>query len=143
MDAVQQILDSACYVEKCHLTFESPFSHDENPNLEKMEGLRTLEISVLLDWREIEELAGQEQLNPLNDAMRTMDTAPPTVEHIILNVNIYNTDELSYFTQSVSFGTSGTAPPCGMLWFGLCPTSTLRTGCEISRQCFISSTKEG
>jgi hypothetical protein len=77
-------------------------ANDENPDLEKMRGLRTLEISVTLDWEEIEEFEGQGQHNPLNDAMRTLDTAPQNVEHLVLNLNIWNPGQLSYFMGSMS-----------------------------------------
>ncbi|KAF7364756.1 hypothetical protein MVEN_00345500 [Mycena venus] len=97
MNDVQQLLDGAAYVETYHISFGSVFSHHENPNLEKMLGLRTLEISVTLDWEEIEEVGGQGQHNPLNDAMRTLDTAPHTITHLVLNLNIWNPDELSCF----------------------------------------------
>ncbi|KAJ7454293.1 hypothetical protein B0H11DRAFT_2200653 [Mycena galericulata] len=110
MDVVQQLLDNALYVENYHLTFESTFSHDENPDLEKMQGLRTLEISVELDWHEIEEVQGQEQHNPLNDAMRALHTAPHTIEHLILNLNIWNPNELYHFMESVSFKHLGERP---------------------------------
>ncbi|KAF7357733.1 hypothetical protein MVEN_00819200 [Mycena venus] len=106
MDDVQQLLDGAVYVETCHLSFGSVYSQPENPNLEKMQGLRTLEISVRLDWGEIEEFEGQGRHNPVNDAMRTLDTAPHTVEHLVLNLNIWNPDELSYFIGSTSFGST-------------------------------------
>ncbi|KAF7357727.1 hypothetical protein MVEN_00818600 [Mycena venus] len=106
MDDVQQLLNGAVYVETYHLSFGSVFSHHENPNLEKMLGLRTLEISVTLDWEEIEEVEGQGRHNLLNDAMRTLDTAPHTVEHLVLNLNIWNPDELSYFMGSTSFGST-------------------------------------
>jgi hypothetical protein len=86
-------------------------AHHENPNLEKMQGLRTLEISVELDWDEIEEVEGQGRHNPLNDAMRTLDTAPHTVEHLVLNLNIWNPDELYHFTESVSFAHLGEDRP--------------------------------
>ncbi|KAJ7120308.1 hypothetical protein C8R44DRAFT_174254 [Mycena epipterygia] len=109
MDVVQQLLDGAVYVETYHLSFGSVFSHDEYPNLEKMQGLRTLEISVRLDWGEIEEVEGQGRHNPLNDAMRTLDTAPHTVEHLVLNLNIWNPDDLSYF-MSASFEHLGDRP---------------------------------
>ncbi|KAJ7431678.1 hypothetical protein B0H11DRAFT_2261549 [Mycena galericulata] len=118
IDVVQQLLDSAVCVETYHLSLPSKIlcvslhiffrqidigvchtAHDENLDLEKMHGLRTLEISVSLDWGEIEEINGQGQHNPLNDAMRTLDTAPHTVEHIILNLNIWDPDELDYFTE--------------------------------------------
>jgi hypothetical protein len=82
----------ACYI-----------AHHESPNLEKMESLRTLEISVTLNWVEIEAVVGQGQHNLLNDAMRTLDTVPHTVEHLVLNLNIRDPDELSHFTGSVSF----------------------------------------
>ncbi|KAJ7805009.1 hypothetical protein B0H14DRAFT_3883170 [Mycena olivaceomarginata] len=102
MDAVQQLLDVAVYVETYHLSFWSIFSHDENPNLEKMQSLRTLEISVELDWGEIEEVEGQDRHNPLNDAMRSLDTAPHTVEHLVLNLEIWNPDDLYHFMESGS-----------------------------------------
>ncbi|KAJ7829271.1 hypothetical protein B0H14DRAFT_2810298 [Mycena olivaceomarginata] len=91
MDVVQQLLDSAVHVETYHLSFR-----------DKMRGLRTLEISVTLDWEEIQEVGGQGQHNPLNDAMRTLDTAPQNVEHLVLNLNIWNPSELSYFMRSMS-----------------------------------------
>ncbi|KAJ7629303.1 hypothetical protein B0H17DRAFT_1150655 [Mycena rosella] len=99
---IQQLLDVAVYVETYHLSFWSIFSHPENPNLEKMQGLRTLEISVSLDWEEIEEVGGQGRHNPLNDAMRTLDTASHNIEHLIFNLKIWNPDDLSYFMESVS-----------------------------------------
>ncbi|KAJ6567709.1 hypothetical protein DFH09DRAFT_1155967 [Mycena vulgaris] len=107
MNVVQQLLDGAVYVEICHLSFESVFSHDENPILEKMQGLRTLEISVRLDWDEIEEVEEEDgdpgRHNPLIDAMRTLDTAPHTVEHLVLNLKIWNPDQLFHFMESASF----------------------------------------
>ncbi|KAJ7826357.1 hypothetical protein B0H14DRAFT_2595829 [Mycena olivaceomarginata] len=59
INAVQQLLDGAVYVETYQLSFKSIFSHDECPNLEKMQGLRTLEISVRLDWDDIQEVGDQ------------------------------------------------------------------------------------
>ncbi|KAJ7470892.1 hypothetical protein FB451DRAFT_1368087 [Mycena latifolia] len=106
INAVQQLLDGAVYVETYHLSFGSIFSHQETLNLEKMKGLRTLEISVTLDWDEIEEVEGQGRHNPLNDAMRTLDTAPHNVEHLVLNLNIWNPDELFHFMGSTSFGST-------------------------------------
>ncbi|KAJ7700867.1 hypothetical protein B0H17DRAFT_1176719 [Mycena rosella] len=103
MNVVQQLLDGAVYVETYHLSFSSVFSYHENPNLEKMQGLRTLEISVRLDWGEIEEVDGQGRHNPINDAMRTLATAPNNIEHFILNLNIWNPNELSYLMESVLF----------------------------------------
>ncbi|KAJ7494399.1 hypothetical protein B0H11DRAFT_2190688 [Mycena galericulata] len=103
MDIVQQLLDSAVYVETYHLILRSIFSLDVNPDLEKMQGLRTLEISVNLNWGEIEEIEGQGQHNPLNDAMHALDTASHTVEHLVLNLNIRNPDELHHFMESLSF----------------------------------------
>jgi hypothetical protein len=76
-----------------------------------MQGLRTLEISVELDWDEIEKVEGQGRHNPLNDAMHTLDTAPHTVEHLVLNLNIWNPDELYHFTESVSFAHLGEDRP--------------------------------
>jgi hypothetical protein len=46
-------------------------AYQGNLNLVKMQGHRTLEISVELDWEEIEEVGSQSQHNPLKDAMRT------------------------------------------------------------------------
>ncbi|KAJ6577873.1 hypothetical protein B0H19DRAFT_570481 [Mycena capillaripes] len=103
INVVQLLLDGAVNVETYHLSFWSCFSIQEHPNLEKMQGLRMMEISVRLNWAEIEEVEGQGQHNPLNDAMRTLDTAPHNVEHFVLNVNIWNPYELSYFTESLSF----------------------------------------
>ncbi|KAJ7263820.1 hypothetical protein C8J57DRAFT_1718841 [Mycena rebaudengoi] len=99
MDIVQQLLDSAIYVETYHLSFDSAFSHNQRPNIEKIQGLRTLEISVMLDWEEIVEARGQGRHNPLKDAMRTLGTASPSVEHLILNLNIWNPDEMSHFMR--------------------------------------------
>ncbi|KAJ7483804.1 hypothetical protein B0H11DRAFT_2231950 [Mycena galericulata] len=110
MDIVQELLDGAVYVETYHLTFRSIFSHPENPDLSKMQHLRTFEISVELDWEEIEEVGGQGRHNPLNDAMRTLRTAPHTVEHLILNLSIWNPDELHHFTEFVSFEHLGDRP---------------------------------
>ncbi|KAJ7436289.1 hypothetical protein B0H11DRAFT_2365126 [Mycena galericulata] len=90
MDIAQELLDGAVYVETYHLTFRSIFSHPENPDLSKMQHLRTFEISVELDWEEIEEVGGQGRHNPLNDAIRTLYTVPHTVEHLILNLSIWN-----------------------------------------------------
>ncbi|KAJ7884584.1 hypothetical protein B0H14DRAFT_2564298 [Mycena olivaceomarginata] len=59
INAVQQLLDGAVYIETYQLSFKSIFSHDECPNLEKMQGLRTLEISVRLDWDDIQEVGDQ------------------------------------------------------------------------------------
>ncbi|KAJ7327566.1 hypothetical protein DFH08DRAFT_884761 [Mycena albidolilacea] len=103
MNVIQQLLDGAVYVETYHLFFGSVFSLDETPNLEKMQSLRTLEISVELDWGEIEEVEGEGRHNPLNDAMRSLDTAPHTIEHLVLNLKIWDPDELYHFTGSVSF----------------------------------------
>lgn len=94
---------SACYV-----------AHTESPNLENMQGLRMLEVSVELDWDEIEEAEeedGEGRHNPLNDAMRSLNTAPH-VEHLILNLNIWNPDQLfhfigSYEVRSTSFEDFG------------------------------------
>ncbi|KAJ7025637.1 hypothetical protein C8F04DRAFT_1127600 [Mycena alexandri] len=108
---VQELLDSAVYVETYNLSFQSVFSHLESPNLEKMQGLRTLEISVTLNWGEIEEVGEQGQHNPLNDAMRTLDTAPHTVEHLVLNLNIWNPDELFRFMGSASLEHLGEGLP--------------------------------
>ncbi|KAJ7042865.1 hypothetical protein C8F04DRAFT_1251684 [Mycena alexandri] len=105
---VQELLDSAVCVETYNLSFQSVFSHDESPNLEKMQVLRTLEISVTLDWRKI---GGQGQHNPLNDVMRTLDTAPHTVEHLILNLNSHNPDELFDFMESPSLEHLGEGLP--------------------------------
>ncbi|KAJ6559996.1 hypothetical protein B0H19DRAFT_1260661 [Mycena capillaripes] len=102
IDVVQELLDGAVYVETYHLSFGSIYSHDESPVLEKMQGLRTLEISVSLGWDEIE-VEGQDRHNPLNDAMRALDTAPHTVEHFVLNLNIWNPDQLFHFMESASF----------------------------------------
>jgi hypothetical protein len=120
MDDVQELLHSALEVETYHLSFWSSFcacfhifyrcfrqinlgtcyiAHQEIPDLSKMQGLRTLEISVKLDWDEIVEVGGQGRHNPLNDAMRTLDTAPHSVEHLILNLKIYNPDQLSHFME--------------------------------------------
>ncbi|KAJ6472438.1 hypothetical protein C8R45DRAFT_411433 [Mycena sanguinolenta] len=101
MDVVQQLLDGAVDVETYHLFVRSVTSHQEVLDLGKMQGLRTLEISVELDWEELEEL--EMEGNPLDDAMRTLDTAPHSVEHLVLNLNIWNPAQLSYFTDSVPF----------------------------------------
>ncbi|KAJ7237965.1 hypothetical protein C8J57DRAFT_1528953 [Mycena rebaudengoi] len=111
MNIVQQLLDGAVYVETYHLYFWSIFSHHENPNLEKMQRLRTLEISVSLDWDELVEIEAQGRHNQLDDAMRTLDTAPHNVEHLVLNLNIWDPDDLSYFTEPVSFGRLGEDRP--------------------------------
>lgn len=82
---------SACYI-----------AHTESPNLENMQGLRTLEVSVELDWDEIEEVEEEDsegRHNPLNDAMRSLNTAPH-IEHLILNLNIWNPDQLFHFMGS-------------------------------------------
>jgi hypothetical protein len=79
-----------------------------------MQGLRTLEVSVELDWDEIEEVEEEDsegRHNPLNDAMRSLNTAPH-VEHLILNLNIWNPDQLfhfmgSYEVRSTSFEDFG------------------------------------
>ncbi|KAF7372031.1 hypothetical protein MVEN_00061400 [Mycena venus] len=110
INVVQQLLDGAVYVETYHLFFGSIFSHPENLDLQKMQGLRTLEISVRLNWEEIEEVAGQGQHNPLNDAMRTLETAPHSVEHLVLNLNICNPDDLSHFMGFASFEHLGDRP---------------------------------
>ncbi|KAJ7736416.1 hypothetical protein B0H16DRAFT_1730756 [Mycena metata] len=114
INVVQQLLDDAVCVETYHLCFRSNFSHAESPNLENMQGLRTLEVSVELDWDEIEEAEeedGEGRHNPLNDAMRSLNTAPH-VEHLILNLNIWNPDQLfhfmgSYEVRSTSFEDFG------------------------------------
>jgi hypothetical protein len=98
-------------------------AHNENPNLEKMQDIRMLEISVKLDWGEIEEVEGQGEHNPLDDAMRTLDTAPHPVEHLVLNVNIWNPDELS-----PSYGICGVAAPRGPLVVGR-PRDAPAKGC--------------
>ncbi|KAJ7723051.1 hypothetical protein B0H16DRAFT_1737417 [Mycena metata] len=95
MDVVQPLLDGAINVEIYHLSFFSLYSHDRGPNLEKMQRLRTLEISD----------------NPLNDAMRALATAPPTVEHLILNLDIYNPDELPNFMGSATVSHLGEGLP--------------------------------
>ncbi|KAJ7723050.1 hypothetical protein B0H16DRAFT_1788151 [Mycena metata] len=100
MDAIQRLLDVAINVETYHLSFYDCWPHAGSPNLEKMQRLRTLEISVELNWTEILQLAGQGEDNPLNDAMRALATAPPTVEHLVLNLDIYNPDELPNFMGS-------------------------------------------
>ncbi|KAJ7762073.1 hypothetical protein B0H14DRAFT_3510856 [Mycena olivaceomarginata] len=107
LDVVQELVDGAVFVETYHLSFGSIFSFDENPILEKMQGLRTLKITVSLDWDEIEELEGQGRHNPLNDAMRTLDTAPHTIEHLVLNLNIWNPDQLFHFMQSTALENLG------------------------------------
>ncbi|KAF8209091.1 hypothetical protein K438DRAFT_257660 [Mycena galopus ATCC 62051] len=107
MDVVQELLDGAVNVETYHLFFDSCFSIPERPNLRKMQGLRMLEISVRLDRDEIEEADGQDRHHPLNDAMRSLDTAPHSVRHFVLNLNIWNPDQLSYFTESTSFDRLG------------------------------------
>ncbi|KAJ7835252.1 hypothetical protein B0H14DRAFT_3707109 [Mycena olivaceomarginata] len=84
-----------------------PHPFDKNTILEKMQGLRTLKITVSLDWDEIEELEGQGWRNPLNDAMRTLDTAPHTIEHLVLNFNIWNPDQLFHFMQSTALENLG------------------------------------
>ncbi|KAJ6452071.1 hypothetical protein C8R45DRAFT_945869 [Mycena sanguinolenta] len=66
-----------------------------------MKGLRTLEISVELEREELREFGIDG--NPLEDAMRTLDTAPHSIEHLILNLNIWNLAHLSYFTDSILF----------------------------------------
>jgi hypothetical protein len=94
---------TACYI-----------AHTESPNLGNMQGLRTLEVSVELDWDEIEEVEEEDsegRHNPLNDAMRSLNTAPH-VEHLILNLNIWNPDQLfhfmgSYEVRSTSFEDFG------------------------------------
>ncbi|KAJ7023659.1 hypothetical protein C8F04DRAFT_1193296 [Mycena alexandri] len=73
------------------------FSHPQSPNLANMQSLRTLELSVRLNWPEIEEVEGH---NPLNDAMRSLATALRTVEHLILNLKIWDTDDLEHFVDS-------------------------------------------
>ncbi|KAJ6508557.1 hypothetical protein C8R45DRAFT_446630 [Mycena sanguinolenta] len=103
LHVVQQLLDSAVDVETYHLFFWSIFSHPENLDLQKMQGLRTLEISVKLDWEEIEEVEGQGRHNPLDDAMRTLETAPRSVEHLVLNLSIWDPANLCNFTESMSF----------------------------------------
>ncbi|KAJ7866017.1 hypothetical protein B0H14DRAFT_3595219 [Mycena olivaceomarginata] len=107
IDVVQELVDGAIYVETYHLSFGSIFSFDKNPILEKMQGLRTLKITVSLDWDEIEELEGQGWHNPLNDAMRTLDMAPHTIEHLVLNLNIWNPDQLFHFMQSTALENLG------------------------------------
>ncbi|KAJ7254624.1 hypothetical protein B0H12DRAFT_1289384 [Mycena haematopus] len=111
INLVQQLLDSAVYVETYHLTFWSIFSHDETPNLEKMQGLRTLEISVELDWEEIVEVEGEGRRNPLNDMMRTLSTVPHNVEHLVFNLDIWNPDDLCYFMESAPFAHLGEDRP--------------------------------
>ncbi|KAJ7077939.1 hypothetical protein C8R44DRAFT_755021 [Mycena epipterygia] len=114
INVIQQLLDDAVCVETYHLCFRSNFSHTESPNLENMQGLRTLEVSVELDWDEIEEAEeedGEGRHNPLNNAMRSLNTASH-VEHLILNLNIWNPDQLfhfmgSYEVRSTSFEDFG------------------------------------
>ncbi|KAJ7237164.1 hypothetical protein C8J57DRAFT_1247410 [Mycena rebaudengoi] len=103
-NVLQQLLEGAAYVETCHLSFGSSFFHHEILNLEKMQGLRTLEISVSLDWDEIVEVDGQVRLD---DAMCTLNTAPHNVEHLVLNLNIWNPGEPPHFMGSVSFEQLG------------------------------------
>ncbi|KAJ7733964.1 hypothetical protein B0H16DRAFT_158069 [Mycena metata] len=97
---IQRLLDSAVYVETYHLSFWGFVSQPESPNLARMESLGTLELSVELDWDEIEEVGGQDQHNPLNDAMRSLATAPHTVEHLILNLKIRDSYHLKQFVDS-------------------------------------------
>ncbi|KAJ6465009.1 hypothetical protein C8R45DRAFT_1079999 [Mycena sanguinolenta] len=99
---IQPLLDSVVDVETYHISFWSVFSQPENLNLEKLQGLRTLEISVSLDWDEIEEVDGQGRHNPLNDARRTLDTAPHNVEHLVLNLKIWDPDDLSNLMEATS-----------------------------------------
>ncbi|KAJ7743627.1 hypothetical protein B0H16DRAFT_1561138 [Mycena metata] len=111
MDVVQPLLDGVINVEIYHLSFFSLYSHDGGPNLEKMQRLRTLEISVQLDWTEIQESGSPGEDNPLNDAMRALATAPPTVEHLILNLDIYDPDELPNFMGSATVSHLGEGLP--------------------------------
>ncbi|KAF7371631.1 hypothetical protein MVEN_00018600 [Mycena venus] len=110
INVVQQLLDGAVYVETYHLLFGSIFSHPDNLDLQKMQGLRMLEISVRLNWDEVEEVDGHAQHNPLNDAMRTLETAPHSVKHLILNLNICNPDDLSHFMGFASLDHLGDRP---------------------------------
>ncbi|KAJ7703407.1 hypothetical protein B0H16DRAFT_1747933 [Mycena metata] len=76
----------ACYV-----------AQSESPNLEKMQRLRMLEISVELSCSEILEVNGHRQNNPFNDVMRALATAPPTIKYLVLNLEINHPDELPNF----------------------------------------------
>ncbi|KAJ7741704.1 hypothetical protein B0H16DRAFT_1861840 [Mycena metata] len=74
-EEVQQILNSAVYVETYHLSIDCALSHDESPNLEEMQRLRTLRISVKLDWDDF--LAAEREwwdrdLNPFDNALDTV-----------------------------------------------------------------------
>ncbi|KAJ6484391.1 hypothetical protein C8R47DRAFT_1131257, partial [Mycena vitilis] len=102
MAFVQQLIDVAVCVDSYHIHFESFFSLDKNLNLEKMRRLRTLEISVILEWEEEEIQETGDQGNPFNDAMRSLNTAPQTVEHLILNLEISNPHDLTHFMDQES-----------------------------------------
>ncbi|KAJ7044385.1 hypothetical protein C8F04DRAFT_1174816 [Mycena alexandri] len=67
----------------------------QTTNLRSMPSLRTLELSVELEWAEIHEAQGR--YNPLNDVTRTLTTAPQTVEHLILNLQIRHSDDWERF----------------------------------------------
>ncbi|KAJ7743628.1 hypothetical protein B0H16DRAFT_1889906 [Mycena metata] len=111
MDAVQPLLDGAINTETYHLSFWGCYSHTGSPNLGKMQRLRTLEISVELNWMDILEVAGQGLDNPLDDAMLALATAPPTVEHLVLNLEIDNPNELHHFMGPATLNHLGETLP--------------------------------
>ncbi|KAJ7198996.1 hypothetical protein GGX14DRAFT_401627 [Mycena pura] len=140
-NVIQPLLDRAVYVETYHLSFSSTYRPQETMNLEKMQGLRKLEVSVAL------EASFPGLHTAFNSEMRTLDTAPHCVEYLVLNLNILKPDELPYFVRIHHWGTSGrTARPCETLLFGSHPDATIcqlcNAGFNISGNCSIDSTKE-
>ncbi|KAJ7779946.1 hypothetical protein B0H16DRAFT_1878544 [Mycena metata] len=91
-------LSSRCL--KCQINSAWYIAQYDNSNLEKMQALRALEISVIL-VDDVNRFA-QTQRNPLIDAMRTLGTAPDGVEHLVLNMNIWDPDKLPQLMQPAS-----------------------------------------
>ncbi|KAJ7044397.1 hypothetical protein C8F04DRAFT_1174830 [Mycena alexandri] len=92
---VQRLLDGAVHVETYHISLRDSFFNRQTTNLRSMPSLRTFELSVELEWAEIHKAQGR--YNPLNDVTRTLTTAPQTVEHLILNLQIRHSDDWGRF----------------------------------------------
>ncbi|KAK7055322.1 hypothetical protein R3P38DRAFT_1351979 [Favolaschia claudopus] len=95
-DLISQMLEEAVAVEVYHLVHPSIFRYEglETHSLARMKHLRTLEFSVELDYEELTDSGHDERDNALLDVLCILDTAPSSVEHLILNLKIYNPQEL-------------------------------------------------
>ncbi|KAJ7766174.1 hypothetical protein B0H16DRAFT_387554 [Mycena metata] len=113
---VQRLLDGAIHIESYDVAIAGGLYLEETPNLEQIQSLRTLEVSVELEWYALEAaMRGDPLDNPLDNAMYTIGTASPSLEHLVLNLGVQGvikiTTILSCFMGSAALENLGEGFP--------------------------------